>query len=1213
MYNDWPSLNVAQLFEENRWSVVHKLPSINGQGVVNEVVKPLALSLIANNVQANATNPHASLHTSTDRDSAFFAGYSGSTSAGHGPPTSGPSTSTLLSANASSATPLTPFDSDDLGARDEFGANLGRDTSLGSSINMSAVLSEPSDYTYYLKTDQDVQWVMEVICYGLSLPISSTEHYETVRDCVHIYCEWLFALAPDKSRRKLIPTPVRDDPTLYFKRMLNHLYNIFVPRVNSSTSTEMAATDVISKQALLCHRVLRTISMLAEDDNNLLTDDSWETVLRFLLAINDVLLSQPSEREDIGTHLCERVVSVLFEIWTIACARCFPSSSYWKTLHELFVTWRHRPAVVDQWAKVCLLFTQRLVALSNPDDSIESSAPTGSSGATNTLHEPNESADYGGSGLPSQQSPQPVAPYAYRLLFEMPYEVISQAWYRFVHTIGDPVDLSSAEIISRSKRFFSLAADSVVDPRQHPCLDVLPVNFHRAMRGLAAIVDTLLGLRSKDLSQATPPSNVTHSSHVVSNAFSFNPASITSNVYADKTLTPPNGRKSSAMKQLGKHMGLGSLHSTSKSTSGSSIPSASSFQAPYPTQPISSAPTLAPISVTSAHVNLVNHNLPFGRPLQFGSQRPTVNSLLNIFGDWLFGAANVCNENHSERIKRLQRSSSCNSSGSTEPSDSTSTSGQTSASFGVANSDQRRGSTDRVAIELSTALQPINFEAGAAEALGCLCRVFASKYTDEDVAHVYYARFYLSLSCALARSHVPRRLPLLSSSALSNGSALFERGLSGVHVLLPALLPSLEALTGDRDVPAARDLRRAGARLLLSLLAVPLHFGKLPIKTCLVEQANEYTFASLRPRLLRLLLQLFHIETDSANVQLLLVGLLATVEDSLAALSECGPDRGAAEICDDAPEVFRHVLQLASQTLIGQWKHDTQVCLAALEVLGALARVRYHRLPVEDCARAVRLICDYIVAQCSRPPPQHSKDLHSTIVAAYACLTVWFAEHAQLLRDADCVHDLLEVIELGVSGCKSRSSVPNSGALSSSNSSIRSAGSAMSTASAVSATNISTVFKRDKEPKPASMRVRDAAEHVLHCLMNQFGQSASAPCPPEAMNGCCDLDEQNLLLHLTGSSADLSLRPFKHFVSEGQVLISFANHPQDSSCLCLIRTPFGKFCWKVDFQMQSNKLVGPISVKEVPRPFAANFTLNKPPPTPRHFPESIDQIPKTPL
>ena len=53
--------------------------------------------------------------------------------------------------------------------------------------------------------------------------------------------------------------------------------------------------------------------------------------------------------------------------------------------------------------------------------------------------------------------------------------------------------------------------------------------------------------------------------------------------------------------------------------------------------------------------------------------------------------------------------------------------------------------------------------------------------------------------------------------------------------------------------------------------------------------------------------------------------------------------------------------------------------------------------------RAVKSACDFIESQCSRPAPQHSRDLHSMIVAAFQCLCVWLTEHPDLLENKVCV------------------------------------------------------------------------------------------------------------------------------------------------------------------------------------------------------------------
>ena len=78
----------------------------------------------------------------------------------------------------------------------------------------------------------------------------------------------------------------------------------------------------------------------------------------------------------------------------------------------------------------------------------------------------------------------------------------------------------------------------------------------------------------------------------------------------------------------------------------------------------------------------------------------------------------------------------------------------------------------------------------------------------------------------------------------------------------------------------------------------------------------------------------------------------------------------------------------------------------------------------EDIGEAktpVLALCNFIVNQCSRPKQAHSRDLHSSIVAAFRCLQMWLLHYPALLT-ADprgTLYPILETIELGLSGCKS--------------------------------------------------------------------------------------------------------------------------------------------------------------------------------------------------
>ena len=80
--------------------------------------------------------------------------------------------------------------------------------------------AEPSK----LSTDQDVSFCMDVICFGLSLPL--TDH-EIIKDCVNLYCEWLSVTTSPKIA---VPKPILEDPNIYTRKIIGHLHNLFVPR-----------------------------------------------------------------------------------------------------------------------------------------------------------------------------------------------------------------------------------------------------------------------------------------------------------------------------------------------------------------------------------------------------------------------------------------------------------------------------------------------------------------------------------------------------------------------------------------------------------------------------------------------------------------------------------------------------------------------------------------------------------------------------------------------------------------------------------------------------------------------------------------------------------------------------------------------------------------------------------------------------------------------
>ena len=69
-----------------------------------------------------------------------------------------------------------------------------------------------------------------------------------------------------------------------------------------------AGLDLVKRQAMHCHRVLRAIEDVTMK-STVLTRDTWETLLNFLLAANDSLLTPPSEK---GTPLLSSIAHCIF-------------------------------------------------------------------------------------------------------------------------------------------------------------------------------------------------------------------------------------------------------------------------------------------------------------------------------------------------------------------------------------------------------------------------------------------------------------------------------------------------------------------------------------------------------------------------------------------------------------------------------------------------------------------------------------------------------------------------------------------------------------------------------------------------------------------------------------------------------------------------------------------------------------------------------------
>ncbi|XP_032585191.1 ral GTPase-activating protein subunit beta isoform X2 [Drosophila mojavensis] len=1229
----------------------------------------------------------------------------------------------------------------------KFPASAGREVvmsvvkQLGTNLGITQN-AEPS----HLVKDEEVRWCMDVICFGLSLPL---QEHETIKDCVNVYCEWLTALHPQP--RISVPKPICEDANLYARQIINHFHNLFVPRQGESS-------DTIKRQAVLCHRVLRTLQQTAQISQQM-DRETWETLLLFLLAINEILLAPPTVKDDVGDQLCERVLSVLFEVWLLACVRCFPSPSLWKTLQESCAMWRHRIALVDQWNRVNLALTARLLEFSYGPDFTQ---------------------------LKNAEEDSQLIPAG------MSNDCVAQTWYRFLRMIGNPTALCSPHIISKSSHFvqWALTHEKGAETHQHPCLQVLPQIFLNAIRGISSQVDAFLGIyQAPPSQQENVVTNLLEIRHSLNEATSstlqqFIHSSSASNISMQQSGSaqlshPPhhhhhyphlhlhgagsflrdNFVSSSASSALNAIMGhhhhqhqpqqqqpqpqqqapgqhvanfsaspitpggpvgsvsAGGSHSagvvgcisfstseagpltSSNGSSGSSVTPtpplqrrlAKSFSvAPSITQQKGLSKT-ALISLTRSSANAAPTTPTSGPPSSssinslpsIGAElrpplsvaRPKCNSILHLFGEWLFEAAHIGGDTWLQNRKKQ----ACEA--SKRPSSMIMENRKGSISLSQPNSLNDPSS-------LPPSLTIDKYESGRAEAIGTLCKIFCAKKTGEEILPVYLARFYMALQQCLKITE-SKECDETLASILLHSSDLFRLDLDGINVLLPGFIAALEIVLPDKDLKlktqavafSRTELRRSAINILLSIMVLPLHYHALPIRSLTADSGDKVmTFLQLKSRLMNILMNALQVETDAQNTHMLLGGLLLCVQDAVTfeeselgasdhlggagvqhheenILSSVCSDRSASlasgtvsfgaptaatssrdtasahdypslTISDDisvefaselegvasydnAHALFVRATYLVCHRLISSWKTDLNVSLAALELLSGLARLHIRETdslvkivdPSQnltiistdalECKRAVKWICDYICYQCSRPPPAHSKDLHSTIVAAFQCTAAWLMQHPYLLQDKDCLQTVLEVVELGISGTKSQSK-----------------------------TGDLPKFKDEKELKPASMRVRDAAENLLTIILEQVGYFPSE-CGPESISSL--LDELALMKHcnslptVDGSvgvcTAEQAISKFKYFVTENSTILALLEEPlgndQDPqpTVTLLIRGPFGRHAWTMQLRHLPRSKSG-IKYHAVNpgRPIAMNDITQRPECEQKNFPEGVDKV-----
>ena len=159
-------------------------------------------------------------------------------------------------------------------------------------------------------------------------------------------------------------------------------------------------------------------------------------------------------------------------------------------------------------------------------------------------------------------------------------------------------------------------------------------------------------------------------------------------------------------------------------------------------------------SSSQSLVAIIIFILQIGNPSNISAypapHRARCNSILHLFGSWLFEAALL----GSDAPGYLKPNVSENRLASPLLTDRSRASSVSVTSEASIPPNRPRSATVVEVPDVSNVLPVEAYDNGRAEALGALCRIFCAKKTDEDILPQYLARFYVVLNQALKMREV---------------------------------------------------------------------------------------------------------------------------------------------------------------------------------------------------------------------------------------------------------------------------------------------------------------------------------------------------------------------------------------------------------------------------------------------------------------------------
>ncbi|MFH4973475.1 hypothetical protein AB6A40_000184 [Gnathostoma spinigerum] len=984
-----------------------------------------------------------------------------------------------------------------------------------------------------IENEEDLTWIMKVITYSLSLSFTPDKEYNALHAAVQTCTAWSTILT--QQPHCSVPKPLASNREKYIEQIFQAMEAVFFRRTQPFSFTFNPESELcVCRQALEIRSILESVRDVTAGSLSEHMEFVWMVTLRFLLASSDSLLSGQSIDDGVCTLMGPAVIETLLNQW-IRAARLqyIPSPSYWKTLSLCMKRWRHQIAVLESWSRKIISLTVLVVqGLYGTEyclcDAIDEEVKL-------------MSISNGKMTKAEQES------------------VLHQCWILVMHLLGNPSDIIEfnptgqgslsldpieALVVAGGKmdtygRPHCTESDSSLNPQISGRLRLC---FFIACMAVSKVVDVFYGDANSSVSfresaelrrmleepsrrftdarsrqphhrdqlQQRSNSGPTSADEVNGGLDVITPgsAAVVDSDGADSLVSSQVMKNSSGTQsslQPTKSHALSDLSMPSNTAGNVSMNRSASDMPHHQAKPTSG--------------QIVWHYLKRNKvhPAYIGTRQPRLARMLDMFMEWLVQSAIVkpvclAKDGFSDVIS--QRSTS--SVGMDEQATDSTAAGSGGESSHVSTSDSavnRRhvaystSSSDVHSSFLGDKMEIDGISAGRAAAIGTLCRIICSKMSDEIVPETQLAQFYkLIYECLLEKDR------LILCTFFYFGSDIFRLGLRGVHVLLPLFINALDTILVEssklRLHPSIDEveMRRICLQALSSVISWPTTFGPARI-----PDPSHYSFSSsggfmeehstsfieLRSKIHRTLIASLRNENDPTNLYLSLSMCNILCEESCN-YDLCNvPNDGVKKTDSPTDEyyticILRSVVSAICDNLCKpHWSSELSVCLSALDCLNAISNLNpvmlFPRKDVSTGSLIVTSLCRFIDTQLSRPPPYHSRDLHSSVVAAYGSLAVWLCASPVLMETEACLNTVAETIEFGLTGGK----------------------------------NLPV-----NESRPASKRVQDAAEYLLHKLFSAVGH----PQIDEIV------DEKTLSSKY--SSNGVKPESFRHFLIKKSTLIS---------------------------------------------------------------------------